>query len=422
MNRSNYLCSKLAVVLGSSLLGFSAHGQPSVSVGITVPTPSVGIVIHADADFYEPLTPHGEWVTVGSYGRCWRPAHVEVGWRPYCHGNWQMTDDGWYWVSDEPWSWATYHYGRWDFNDQFGWYWVPQTQWAPAWVSWHEGGGYVGWAPLQPSVSISVNGYVGFNQSRVPQRAFVFVEQRRFLEPIRPATVVVNNTAIINKTTVNINSTRIVNNTVMNGGPATTAIEKSSGRKVAAVPVRGLRQKEEAVVAAKHPTTAPTVAKNGQSAQTPARSEVEPAARRAVAAPATSPVEKTVATPRALASIPQTGLVKESAKAQPISSQAKPVEVAPRPAAPQEPTAPRNAKVQHEKPTAAPASDESRPSVKPEARTEANHSAAVTEPAGQKATHAAKQEKPAREKPAASDKNETGPAEKNHENKVKDQF
>jgi hypothetical protein len=78
--------------------------------------------------------------------------------------------------------------------------------------------------------------------------------------------------------------------------------------------------------------------------------------------------------------------------------------------------------VQHEKPTAAPASDESRPSVKPEARTEANHSAAVTEPAGQKATHAAKQEKPAREKPAASDKNETGPAEKNHENKVKDQF
>src|SRR4051794_32307045 len=81
MNKNLY--AKLAVVLGGSLLGLSAHGQPSVSVGITVPTPSAGIVIHADADFYEPLTPHGEWVTVGSYGRCWRPARVEVGWRPY---------------------------------------------------------------------------------------------------------------------------------------------------------------------------------------------------------------------------------------------------------------------------------------------------------------------------------------------------
>src|SRR5438477_9287253 len=35
-------------------------------------------------DFYEPLQPHGEWVVVASYGRCWRPARVEPGWRPYC--------------------------------------------------------------------------------------------------------------------------------------------------------------------------------------------------------------------------------------------------------------------------------------------------------------------------------------------------
>jgi hypothetical protein len=70
---------------------------------------------------------------------------------PYSEGYWQRTEAGWYWVSAEPWAWATYHYGRWDLSADFGWYWVPQIQWAPAWVSWHSGGGYIGWAPLYPS-------------------------------------------------------------------------------------------------------------------------------------------------------------------------------------------------------------------------------------------------------------------------------
>src|SRR6185369_10708908 len=182
MNRTKCLIGKLGMVLCSALLGYTTYGQPSVSV--SVPLPSVEIRV--ESDFYEPLTPHGEWVVVGSYGRCWRPGHVEAGWRPYCHGNWQRTDAGWYWVSDEPWAWATYHYGRWDYADQYGWYWVPQTQWAPAWVSWHSGGGYIGWAPLYPSVTISAGGFVGFSQARIAPRAFVFVEQRQFLEPIRP--------------------------------------------------------------------------------------------------------------------------------------------------------------------------------------------------------------------------------------------
>ena len=172
------------------------------------------------------LAPEGQWVTVGSYGRCWRPGGVATDWRPYCNGSWQETDAGWYWVSDEPWAWATYHYGRWDYTDQYGWYWVPQTQWAPAWVSWHEGGGYVGWAPLQPSVSISVNGFVGFDESRISPRAFVFVKQGQFLDPIRPSIVVVNNTTVINKTRT-VTNTKIVNNKVINEGPATAAIEKA---------------------------------------------------------------------------------------------------------------------------------------------------------------------------------------------------
>src|ERR1041384_4931191 len=47
---------------------------PSVEVEASVG--AVGVSIRAESDFYEPLTPHGEWVVVGSYGRCWRPARV----------------------------------------------------------------------------------------------------------------------------------------------------------------------------------------------------------------------------------------------------------------------------------------------------------------------------------------------------------
>src|SRR6185436_2063207 len=149
---------------------------------------SVGVHVNAVAEFHAPLAPHGVWVDVGHYGHCWRPTHVSLGWRPYCDGHWEWTDCGWYWVSDEPWSWACYHYGWWVHHPTHSWIWIPDTEWGPAWVSWRSGGGYVGWAPLPPhrvAARISVE----------PQ--FVFVETRRFREPVRPTTIVVNNTTII---------------------------------------------------------------------------------------------------------------------------------------------------------------------------------------------------------------------------------
>jgi hypothetical protein len=243
MNKIKLFHLHYPCVLGLALLHWNAFGQASVSVEIGLPA----VEIHAESDFYEPLAPEGEWIEVGSYGRCWRPSHVDHDWRPYTNGNWERTDEGWYWVSDEPWGWATYHYGRWDFNDDFGWYWVPQTQWAPAWVSWHEGGGYVGWAPLQPSVSISINGFVGFDERRISPRAYVFVEQRHFTERVRPTTIVINNTTVINRTRTMRNS-RMVNNNVINDGPGTGDIEKASGRKIASRPVRELRHQQEAAV------------------------------------------------------------------------------------------------------------------------------------------------------------------------------
>ena len=212
--------------------------------------------IRTESDFYEPLSPYGRWEVVGSYGRCWIPGGVDAGWSPYSNGYWQSTDAGWYWASDEPWGWATYHYGRWDSSPQYGWYWVPQTHWAPAWVSWRQGGGYVGWAPLSPSG----RGVVTVNRRGASPGGYVFVEERRFLEPVRPTTIIVNNTAI--------------NKTVINKGPGTAVIEQASGRKMQAVPVRQLRSKEEAKIVAKHPTPPPASPK---AVSTPVHNQAEKA-------------------------------------------------------------------------------------------------------------------------------------------------
>ena len=213
---------------------------PGVEVAPTVE-------IRAESDFYEPLTPYGRWEVIEPYGRCWVPTRIEADWRPYCHGHWERTEAGWYWASDEPWAWATYHYGRWDLHPQFGWYWVPQTRWAPAWVSWHHGGGYLGWAPLHPSVRVELGGPIEVDRRLIPRPGFVFVEEKRFLEPVRPKTVIVNNTTIINKT-VNITNVKVVNNTVINEGPRVDLIQQTTGRKIQPVPVHELRHKDEAVV------------------------------------------------------------------------------------------------------------------------------------------------------------------------------
>jgi len=197
---------------------------------------SASVTVHSAADFDAPLATHGSWVEVGSYGHCWRPAGVAVQWRPYCDGEWVWTDCGWYWASDEPWGWACYHYGCWVYDPVYAWVWVPGVEWAPAWVSWRVGGGYVGWAPLPPhGVAIA---------AAAPQ--FVFVETGRFTDPVRPRTVIVNNTTILNRTTVINNITRETRNlggpapqrVVVNEGPGLTAVQKATAKNLHAVPIR----------------------------------------------------------------------------------------------------------------------------------------------------------------------------------------
>jgi len=232
--------------------------QPVVEVVPTAPppvyvspaAPDQGIVMQAASDFYEPLQAYGQWIDVPGYGRCWTPANVDATWRPYTDGHWERTDAGWYWVSDERWGWATYHYGRWHSDAHFGWVWVPQTQWAPAWVAWRDGGGYTGWAPLPPEARFGPGQAFQFRDQDLDQHAFVFVRQEQMLEPHRHQDVIVNNVSIINKT-VNITQIRVVNNTVVSDGPRPEAVARETGHKVEAVPVRTLRGQQEAHVVMK---------------------------------------------------------------------------------------------------------------------------------------------------------------------------
>jgi hypothetical protein len=139
--------------LGQGTGAWAYAGQPgevSVDMGVT------GSV--SFDTFHAPLAAHGQWVVSGSYGTVWRPYAV-AGWRPYYYGRWEWTDEGWLWVSDEPFGWAVYHYGRWAWEPAWGWVWVPGYQWAPAWVSWRYGGDAIGWAPLAPGASIYVTAY-----------------------------------------------------------------------------------------------------------------------------------------------------------------------------------------------------------------------------------------------------------------------
>ena len=106
--------------------------------------------------FNDALTPYGSWVVSASYGRCWVP-HSH-GFVPYSTGgHWIYSSYGWTWASAYSWGWAPFHYGRWAFDPIYGWMWVPGYEWGPAWVTWRSGGGYYGWTPLTPGLSIGVS-------------------------------------------------------------------------------------------------------------------------------------------------------------------------------------------------------------------------------------------------------------------------
>jgi uncharacterized protein DUF6600 len=213
--------------------------QPALNAAI-----AVGVGFHGTVgvdSFYSNLAPYGYWVNRPSYGWVWLPRHIRHGWRPYSSGRWAYTDYGWTWVSSEPYGWATYHYGRWNLDPDYGWAWVPGTDWGPAWVSWQEGNGYCGWAPLPPAVGWSAGAGLdlgGFNlavgidpgwYSFVPERSFLAVNVGGYIVPP-------NRNVEIFRNTTNITNYRVDGGRVFNGSVPVQRIAQVTGQ-----PVRQLR-------------------------------------------------------------------------------------------------------------------------------------------------------------------------------------
>ena len=194
----------------------------------------------SDQQFYDELDPYGTWVDDPTYGNVWIP-DAEDGFRPYAtRGHWVMTDYGNTWVSDYPWGWATFHYGRWRYDDYYGWEWIPGHEWAPAWVSWRSGGGYYGWAPLTPGISINIS--FG-NSYHVPDYYWVCAPQAYINRPniynyYAPHTRVVN---IIRNTTV-INNTYVYNNRTYVTGPRVNEVRQVTRQNVQVYRVNNINQ------------------------------------------------------------------------------------------------------------------------------------------------------------------------------------
>src|SRR6266567_1899101 len=58
-------------------------------------------------EFYDQLSPYGNWIDYPGYGYVFMP-NVEPDFKPYStNGHWVYTDEGWTWASDYSWGWAT---------------------------------------------------------------------------------------------------------------------------------------------------------------------------------------------------------------------------------------------------------------------------------------------------------------------------
>src|SRR5690348_5262469 len=179
--------------------------------------------------FYNDLSPYGDWIDYGNYGYAWIPSMANF--RPYyTNGHWVYTSYGWTWVSNYSWGWAPFHYGRWLNDIRYGWVWIPGTEWAPAWVMWRGGGSYYGWAPLGPGMGLNSNfGSIPYNDwTFVPQNYITSRSiQNYYINRSRNVTLI-NNTTIINNTNTG-SRTRSAN---YNPGPPVREVERNTGTRI----------------------------------------------------------------------------------------------------------------------------------------------------------------------------------------------
>ncbi|MCP5061204.1 MAG: hypothetical protein GY936_01910 [Ignavibacteriae bacterium] len=188
-----------------------------------------------DVDFFfDALEPYGEWIEIGYDEYVWRPDFVGYNWKPYSEGRWEWTRNGWHWVSYEAFGWATYHYGRWFYDDFYGWVWMPDNVWAPAWVEWRNNNNYIGWAPLPPYASFNRNRGIYFSvRWNSGYNHWNFVTYNHF------GSIHVNNYYVnhsksrhIFKSTKHRTNYYDRNNRIVNGGIDRRYVERKSGRKI----------------------------------------------------------------------------------------------------------------------------------------------------------------------------------------------
>jgi hypothetical protein len=149
--------TRLPKLLAAALLAgaplTTAHAQP-VQVNVDVNAAIGGTPINSIDVFYDQLAPYGFWLDDPQFGTVFAPQ--DASFQPYTVGHWQYTDVGMVWISTQPFSWATSHYGRWVLSPAYGrWVWIPDTTWGPSWVSWSYSGDNYGWAPLAPDFAVS---------------------------------------------------------------------------------------------------------------------------------------------------------------------------------------------------------------------------------------------------------------------------
>ena len=120
-----------------------------ISCGSYASQVSLDLGINGTTDDFTYLAQYGTWINVEPYGTVWSPS-VMAGWRPFTHGHWVWSDEGWAWVSYEPFGWLVFHYGNWDYEPSVGWFWIEGSIWSAAPVEWLDYDGYIAWAPLPP--------------------------------------------------------------------------------------------------------------------------------------------------------------------------------------------------------------------------------------------------------------------------------
>lgn len=232
MKRFLLVCVAI-IALHSGINAHYQYGPEGVSFGV----------------FYSSLEPHGEWILVDRGVYAWRPFDTFAGWRPYTVGRWAWTSYGWYWVSDEPWGWATYHYGRWYYDDFYGWLWMPGYEWAPAWVEWRYGGPYVGWAPLGPYALFSINVGIHYRYRWVtPVYYWTFVDCRYVTTPSVHRYVYRSddNRRYIGRTR-NIGSVRSEQGRIITRGPDREYVERQGRIRIASADVVDIDDRQERI-------------------------------------------------------------------------------------------------------------------------------------------------------------------------------